>query len=247
MSIELLKRTPSSYLGSCRYKLPDWHTAEGERVYIRLFEILKELDIGYFFYIGGNDSMDTCNKISKYMKKVGYDCRVMGVPKTIDNDLPLPKGTPTFGYESAKDKGAVIARAVYVDARTSGNWFVLAAMGRSAGHLAFGIGEACHYPMIVIPEMFDKTEITVEKIVNLVISSIIKRKIMGMDYGAAFISEGVFHALSDEEIRKSGVHFTYDEHGHPELGKVSKAHIFNEMIEKKVKAVSYTHLRAHET
>ncbi len=89
--------------------------------------------------------------------------------------------------------------------------------------------------MIVIPEMFDKTEITVEKIVNLVISSIIKRKIMGMDYGAAVISEGVFHALSDEEIRKSGIHFTYDEHGHPELGKVSKAHIFNEMIEKKVK------------
>ena len=59
LDIELLKRTPSSYLGSCRYKLPDWHTAEGERVYIRLFEILKELDIGYFFYIGGNDSMDT--------------------------------------------------------------------------------------------------------------------------------------------------------------------------------------------
>ena len=95
----------------------------------------------------------------------------------------------------------------------------------------------CHYPMIVIPEMFDKTEITVEKIVNLVISSIIKRKIMGMDYGAAVISEGVFHALSDEEIRKSGIHFTYDEHGHPELGKVSKAHIFNEMIEKKLKEI----------
>ena len=58
---------------------------------------------------------------------------------------------------------------------------------------------------------------------------------MGMDYGAAVISEGVFHALSDEEIRKSGIHFTYDEHGHPELGKVSKAHIFNEMIEMKLK------------
>ncbi len=89
--------------------------------------------------------------------------------------------------------------------------------------------------MIIIPEMFDKTEITVDKIVKLVISSIVKRKIMGMDYGAAVISEGVFHALSDEEIRKSGIHFTYDEHGHPELGKVSKAHIFNELIEKRVK------------
>ena len=87
----------------------------------------------------------------------------------------------------------------------------------------------------VIPEMFNKTEITVEKIVNLVVSSIIKRKIMGIDYGVAMISEGVFHALSDEEIKKSGIHFSYDEHGHPELGKVSKAHIFNEMLENKLK------------
>lgn len=187
--------------------------------------------------VGGDDTASTANRIAKFLEAKKYPIANIHVPKTIDNDLPLPKGTPTFGYESAKDKGAVIARAVYVDARTSGNWFVLAAMGRSAGHLAFGIGEACHYPMIVIPEMFDKTEITVEKIVNLVISSIIKRKIMGMEYGAAVISEGVFHALSDEEIRKSGIHFTYDEHGHPELGKVSKAHIFNEMIEKKLKEI----------
>ncbi len=85
--------------------------------------------------------------------------------------------------------GSIIGRTVYTDARTSGNWFVVAAMGRSAGHLAFGIGTACHYPMIVIPEMFNKTEITVEKIVNLVVSSIIKRKIMGLDYGVAMISE----------------------------------------------------------
>ena len=198
-------------------------------------KVCSDNNIKLLVTVGGDDTASTANRIAKFLEAKKYPIANIHVPKTIDNDLPLPKGTPTFGYESAKDKGAVIARAVYVDARTSGNWFVLAAMGRSAGHLAFGIGEACHYPMIVIPEMFDKTEITVEKIVNLVISSIIKRKIMGMDYGAAVISEGVFHALSDEEIRKSGIHFTYDEHGHPELGKVSKAHIFNEMIEMKLK------------
>ncbi len=185
--------------------------------------------------VGGDDTASTANRIAKFLEEKQYSISNIHVPKTIDNDLPLPAGTPTFGYESAKDSGSVIARAVYVDARTSGNWFVVAAMGRSAGHLAFGIGEACHYPMIVIPEMFNKTEITVEKIVNLVVSSIIKRKITGMDYGAAMISEGVFHELSDEEIKKSGVSFSYDDHGHPELGKVSKAHIFNEMLEKKLK------------
>ncbi|MFR9662009.1 MAG: 6-phosphofructokinase, partial [Rikenellaceae bacterium] len=98
-------------------------------------------------------------------------------------------------------------------------------------------GEACHYPMIVIPEMFNKTEITVDKIVNLVVSSVIKRKLMGMDYGGAMISEGVFHELSDAEIKKSGINFSYDDHGHPELGKVSKAHIFNEMLENKLKEI----------
>jgi 6-phosphofructokinase 1 len=91
--------------------------------------------------------------------------------------------------------------------------------------------------MIVIPEMFNKTEITIEKIVNLVVSSIIKRKIMGIEYGVAMISEGVFHTLSDEEIKNSGINFTYDDHGHPELGKVSKAHIFNELLEKKLKTL----------
>ena len=188
--------------------------------------------------VGGDDTASTANRIAKFLEEKKYPIANIHVPKTIDNDLPLPEGSPTFGYQSAKDKGAIIGRTVYVDARTSGNWFVLAAMGRSAGHLAFGIGTACHYPMIVIPEMFNKTEITVDKIVNLVISSIIKRKIMHMDYGAAIISEGVFHELSNDEIKKSGVHFSYDEHGHPELGKVSKAHIFNEMIEKKLKQIN---------
>ncbi len=187
--------------------------------------------------VGGDDTASTANRIAKFLEAKQYPIANIHVPKTIDNDLPLPAGTPTFGYESAKNSGAVIGRTVYVDARTSGNWFVVAAMGRSAGHLAFGIGEACHYPMIVIPEMFNKTEITVEKIVNLVVSSIIKRKLIGMDYGAAMISEGVFHELSDEEIKKSGVSFSYDDHGHPELGKVSKAHIFNEMLEKKLKEI----------
>ena len=184
--------------------------------------------------VGGDDTASTANRIAKFLTDNNHQVANIHVPKTIDNDLPLPAGSPTFGYQSAKNQGTMIARTVYCDARTSENWFIVAAMGRSAGHLAFGIGTACHYPMIVIPEMFNKTEITVDKIVNLVVSAIVKRKIMGMNYGAAIISEGVFHELSDAEIKKSGVNFTYDDHGHPELGKVSKAHVFNEMVENKL-------------
>ena len=112
---------------------------------------------------------------------------------------------------------------------------LVAAMGRSAGHLALGIGASCHYPMIIIPEMFDRTGITVEKIIALSISSIIKRKILGIDYGAVMISEGVFHELDSKELEARGVRFSYDEHGHPELGKVSKAVLFNDILEKELK------------
>ena len=185
--------------------------------------------------IGGDDTASTANRISKYLAAHNVVLQNIHVPKTIDNDLPLPDGIPTFGYQSAKQEGVRIATTVYEDARTSGNWFVVSAMGREAGHLAFGIGAACHYPMIIIPEMFDKVEVTFDRILRLVISSMIKRKLLGIDYGVVIISEGVFHFMTDEEILKSGITFTFDDHGHPELGNVSKAHIFNMLLQEKLK------------
>ena len=83
--LRLLSGTPASALGSCRYKLKDSDVDDTD--YKRILEIFKKYDVRYFFYNGGNDSMDTCNKVSKYMQKVGYECRIIGVPKTIDNDL----------------------------------------------------------------------------------------------------------------------------------------------------------------
>jgi 6-phosphofructokinase 1 len=218
-----------SFLKMSRFKPTDKNFQEDFNL-----DFFIKNDIKLLVTVGGDDTASTANRIAKFLEEKNYPIKNIHVPKTIDNDLPLPAGSPTFGYQSAKAHGTTIGTTVYEDARTSENWFVVAAMGRSAGHLAFGIGSACHYPMIVIPEMFNKTEITVEKIVNLVVSSIIKRKIKGIGYGAAMISEGVFHELSSEEIKKSGVTFSYDDHGHPELGKVSKAHIFNTMLENKL-------------
>ena len=186
----------------------------------------RYLDLDCLVVLGGNGSQKTAN----LLREEGLN--IVSLPKTIDNDLPLPENIPTFGYQSAKAAGSTIATTIYEDARTSGNWFVVAAMGRSAGHLALGIAATAHYPMIVIPEMFNKTEITAQKILNLAISAIIKRKIMGIKYGAIMISEGVFHDMSKEELEKTGVHFSYDDHGHPELGKISKAQMFNDMLEK---------------
>ncbi|MCR5014152.1 MAG: 6-phosphofructokinase [Bacteroidales bacterium] len=184
--------------------------------------------------IGGDDTASTANRISKYLSENNVQIQNIHVPKTIDNDLPLPDGNPTFGYYSAKDAAVHLVQTVYEDARTSGNWFVLSAMGREAGHLAFGMTSACHCPMVVIPEMFNKTEVTFDAIINLMVSSIVKRKLLGIGYGVVIISEGVFHFMTDAEIEKSGVAFTYDEHGHPELGNVSKAHIFNLLLQQRL-------------
>jgi 6-phosphofructokinase 1 len=188
--------------------------------------------------IGGDDTASTANRLSKFLEKNKVKVANIHVPKTIDNDLPLPEGIPTFGYHSAKEEGVRIGTTIYEDARTSGNWFVISAMGREAGHLAFGIGTACHFPMIIIPEMFNKTKITFDKITRMIISSMIKRKLMGIGYGVAIVSEGVFHFMSDEEIEGTGVNFTYDEHGHPELGNVSKSHIFNMLVQRKLKKLN---------
>ncbi len=192
-------------------------------------------DVKLLVTIGGDDTASTANRISKYLASNNIIISNIHVPKTIDNDLPLPDGIPTFGYQSAKQEGVRLATTVYEDARTSGNWFVVSAMGREAGHLAFGIGAACHYPMIIIPEMFDKVEITFDRILRLIVSSMIKRKVLGINYGVVIISEGVFHFMTDAEIIKSGITFTYDDHGHPELGNVSKAHIFNMLLQNKLK------------
>ncbi len=187
--------------------------------------------------IGGDDTASTANRISIYLNEHQVKIQNIHVPKTIDNDLPLPEGQPTFGYQTAKEEGVRIASTIYEDARTSGNWFIISAMGREAGHLAFGIGGACHLPMIIIPEMFNKTKISIDKITRMIISSIIKRKILGINYGVAIISEGVFHFMTDAEIESTNISFTYDEHGHPELGNVSKAHIFNLLLQRKLKEI----------
>lgn len=153
--LELMKTTPSSALGSVRYKLAD--PAVDDTDYKRLLEVFKKYDIRYFFYNGGNDSMDTTNKISKFMQKAGYECRVMGVPKTIDNDLYGTDHCP--GFSSAAKYIATATMEVYLDARVydTGMITVLEVMGRNAGWLTAATALAAykgHGPdLIYLPEV----------------------------------------------------------------------------------------------
>ena len=153
--LELLRNTPSSELGSCRYKMKD--PDKDDTDYKRILEIFKKYDVRYFFYNGGNDSMDTCNKISKYCQKVGYACRVMGIPKTIDNDLFGTDHCPGFG--SAAKYIATSCMEVSKDSTVydTPQITVVEIMGRHAGWLAGSAGLATHFgagpDLIYLPEL----------------------------------------------------------------------------------------------
>ena len=153
--LALLPYTPSSFLGSVRYKIAD--PAVDDTDYKRLLEIFKKYNIRYFFYNGGNDSMDTCNKISKYMQSVGYDCHIAGIPKTIDNDLAITDHCP--GYPSAAKYIATTLMEVYLDATVydKGQITIIEIMGRNAGWLTAAASLAslkgCGPDLVYLPEV----------------------------------------------------------------------------------------------
>ncbi len=156
LDIDLLKRTPSSFLGSCRYKLPE--IKDNTEVYDQIFEILEELNIEAFFYIGGNDSMDTIKKLSDYAILRSSEIKFMGVPKTIDNDLAMTDHTP--GYGSAAKYIAAVTKEIIRDGLVYDypTITIVEIMGRNAGWLtaasALAEGEDCEgVDMIFLPEV----------------------------------------------------------------------------------------------
>ena len=207
--LELLPYTPSSALGSCRYKMADPDVDDTD--YKRILEIFKKYDVRYFFYNGGNDSMDTCNKISKYMQKVGYECRVMGVPKTIDNDLFGTDHCP--GFASAAKYIATSCMEVYHDARVydTGMICVIEIMGRHAGWLtaaaglatAMGAGPA----LIYLPE----TDFDMDKFIAEV-----KKVYAERGNCMVAVSEGIHYA--DGSFVSEAKTSATDGFGHAQLG-----------------------------
>ncbi len=167
IDIDLLKRTPSSYLGSCRYKLPE--ISDDRETYDKIFAILNELDIKFFFYIGGNDSMDTIKKLSDYSIIIGSDIKFMGVPKTIDNDLAVTDHTPGFGSAAkfiAATMKEIIRDGLVYDYPTI---TIVEIMGRNAGWLtaasALARGEDCEgVDLIYLPEKVFDIEHFVDKV-----------------------------------------------------------------------------------
>ena len=192
MDIELLKRTPSSFLGSCRHKLPQPDVDEAP--FVQLFDLFKQYDIGAVFYIGGNDSMDTISKLSAYGKTIGSEIRFIGVPKTIDNDL---WGTDmTFGFQSAVDIATNVIDCIHSTASSHGRVFIVEVMGHKVGWLTLYAGISGGSDVILIPEIpYDVDEVC--RVLK-------KRKKEGKPFSILAVAEG---AISKEEAALSKKEF----------------------------------------
>ncbi len=213
LDLELLKRTPSAFLGTCRYKLPDIH--EDKTIYERIFELLNKLEIEVFIYIGGNDSMDTIKKLTDYSMLTGAKQKFVGCPKTIDNDLAMTDHTPGFG--SAAKYIATSTKEIICDAMgfsyKKKNVNIIEIMGRNAGWLtgaaALSRGEDCEGPdLIYLPELtFD-----IEKFVESV-----KKLLEKKDVVVAVVSEGIKTADGRYVCENSSGSETKDAFGHIQM------------------------------
>ena len=241
MDIEMLKRTPASFLGTCRYKLKD--VCDKEEDYAKIFAHLRKLDVKTFFYIGGNDSMDSLNKMAGYAAAADVNLRVMGVPKTIDNDLVITDHTP--GYGSAAKYIASTMKELILDvlAYRSKSVLIVEIMGRNAGWLtaAAGLAKGEDNPgpdMILLPELHFDDEDFIKRVGEMILT---KKSLV------IAISEGLRDKEGEYLSRKeSGVKLESDPFGHVTLsgaGHYLRRLISRELGVKRVRSVEFSSIQ----
>lgn len=189
---------------------------------------LRELGVTHLVTIGGDDTAYSASTVASYAKKnMGINFSVVHVPKTIDNDLPLPEGVPTFGFETARQVGADIATNILEDAKTAQRWFIGIAMGRTAGHLPLGIGKSSAAQVTIIPEDFTEAKVHLSTVVDIIVGSVIKRLADGKGFGLAVVAEGIIEKIPEEDL--SAVEgLERDEHGHIRYAEIN----FGELLKK---------------
>jgi 6-phosphofructokinase 1 len=195
-------------------------------------DALQKLGITRLASIGGED---TALSAAEVAKASGGKLRVAHIPKTIDNDLPLPGDIPTFGFETARHLGTQLVQNLMRDSRTTGRWYVVVVMGRKAGHLALGMGSSAGTALTVIPEEFPNPVIGIEDVVKLIEGAMLKRKASeGRDDGIAVISEGVAERFSLDELGNlSGIVVPRDPHGHIRLGELPLAPMIRRAVQNR--------------
>jgi ATP-dependent phosphofructokinase / diphosphate-dependent phosphofructokinase len=182
-----------------------------------VLESLRRLGVGMLITIGGDDTAYTAYKLAQAAEGT---LRVAHVPKTIDNDLDLPHDVWTFGYQTARHVGVEVVHNLMVDAKTTGRWYFVVAMGRKAGHLALGIGKAAGATLTIIPEEFGDRPVRLKAIVDTLAGAILKRQGSGRTDGVVVLAEGLAEEVPPEDLREHAS-TERDEHGHLRLDEIN--------------------------
>ena len=204
----------------------------------RTVDSIKELGIEYLVTIGGDD---TAFGASEVARAAGGRLKVAHVPKTIDNDLPLPGGMPTFGFETVRQAGTEAVLNLMEDARTTNRWYFIVVMGREAGHLALGIAKAAGATLALIPEEFSEKSSRdgprLDEISKVLEGAILKRRVMGNDHGVAVIAEGIAEKMAVDELANlPGVSVEHDSYGHISLNDIPLAIILRRHVQQQFAA-----------
>ena len=200
----------------------------------RTVEALHSLSLDYLITIGGDDTALAASEVARV---AGGGLRVAHVPKTIDNDLPLPAAMPTFGFETARHVGTSLVLNLLEDSRVAGRWCFVVVMGRKAGHLALGIGKSAGATLTIIPEEFPKERVSLDEISGVLEGAIWKRRAMGRKDGLAIIAEGIGEKLDPEELAKiPGAQVGHDPHGNIILGEIPLAATLRREIQRRFAA-----------
>ena len=216
--------------GGCILKMSRFNPTKKESDLRTVVETLTELGVTHLVTIGGDDTAYSSTAVSEYARKMGRTINVVHVPKTIDNDLPLPEGVPTFGFETARAFATTEIQNLMEDARTSNNrWYFTIAMGRTAGHLALGMGRSAGAAVTIIPEEFPQDTIPLQQVVDIITGSIVKRRLTGKNYGVAVIAEGVIEKIAQEDFTKLGK-IELDEHGHIRYSELDFGEILKQAV-----------------
>jgi 6-phosphofructokinase 1 len=189
---------------------------------------LSELAVDALVTIGGDDTAFSAARLAEVAEG---SIRVAHVPKTIDNDLPLPGGIPTFGFETARHVGVELVNNLMTDAITTKRWYFVVAMGRSAGHLALGIGKAAGATLTVIAEEFAKEEpVRLDRLVDILETSILKRIAHGRPFGVAVLAEGIGLRLEADDLAKAMPEVERDEHGNIRLAELELDRVLSKLV-----------------
>jgi len=197
---------------------------------VQTLKSLEQIGVTGLITIGGDD---TCFSALTLERAAQGRLRVVHVPKTIDNDLDLPRGVPTFGFQTARHLGTYAVKSILEDARTTSHWFFVVAMGRKAGHLALGIGNAAGATLTLIPEEFPERPVRLAKVADILAGAMIKRLSQGHEDGVAVLAEGLAEIMDPADLTALAS-VARDDHGHPALGDLNLGRVLKEEVLKRV-------------